>query len=144
VCLIYSKKVWMFFSFSNICCLKTYFTHPQAILGVYDFLLLGLYKQRYKENVLALPNFIMPVNGCWYFAHKSKSIPDKSAPHASAGLMKAFWSEAIRKISIFKTLQTKSFQKSGLGNKLKLLRHFSVFLLYFTVCDCDCETQIRE
>ncbi len=43
--------------------LPPWFTHPQAILGVYDFLLSDEYSQSYIKNVLALPSFIMAVNG---------------------------------------------------------------------------------
>ncbi len=39
------------------------FTHPQAIVGVYDFLISDKYNQSYFKYVLALPSFIMAVNG---------------------------------------------------------------------------------
>ncbi len=38
------------------------FTHPHAILGVYDFLLSGKYNQSYIKNGLGLPGFIIAVN----------------------------------------------------------------------------------
>ncbi len=45
----------------------TLFTHLQAILGAYDFLLSDEYNQHYiKKSVLALPSFIMAVNGCLF------------------------------------------------------------------------------
>ncbi len=34
-----------------------WFTHPQAILGVYDFLLSDESNQSYIKNILALPRF---------------------------------------------------------------------------------------
>ncbi len=47
-------------------------THPQAILGVYDFLLKDEYSQSY---IKAFPSFIMEVNGGQDFeAQKSASI----------------------------------------------------------------------
>ncbi len=39
------------------------FTHPQAIVGVYNFLISDKYNQSYFKYVLALPSFIMAVNG---------------------------------------------------------------------------------
>jgi len=39
-----------------------WFTHPQAILGVYDYLLSDEHRVTLK-NILALPSFIMVVNG---------------------------------------------------------------------------------
>jgi len=39
------------------------FTHPQPILGVYDFRFLDKQNQNYIKNILALPSFIMAVNG---------------------------------------------------------------------------------
>ncbi len=52
-----------------------WFTHPQAILGVYDFLLSDECNQSYIKNVLAFPSFIMAVNGGQDFeAQKSASI----------------------------------------------------------------------
>ncbi len=68
-------------------------THPQAILDVYDFLLLDEYSQSFNKNVLALPSFIMAVNGGWDFeAQKSASIHHKKC---SIRLHKPFWSEAM-------------------------------------------------
>ncbi len=40
-----------------------WFTHPQAILSVYDFLHSDEYSQSYIKYVLPLPSFIMAVNG---------------------------------------------------------------------------------
>ncbi len=41
------------------------FTHSQAILGVYGlvFVYTDKYNQSYIKNVLALPSFLMAVNG---------------------------------------------------------------------------------
>ncbi len=73
-----------------------WFTHPQAILGEYDFLLSDEY-----SHVLALHNFIMAVNGGREFeAQKSAFILSKSTPHGSGGLIKAFWSKCLCKKNI--------------------------------------------
>jgi len=48
------------------------------------------------KNILALPSFIMGVNGAPDFeAQKSTSIHNKSNPYSSRGLIKAFWSEGM-------------------------------------------------
>jgi len=65
------------------------FTHPQAILGVYDFLMntIGVI----LINILARPSFIMAVKGGNEFeAQESASIHHKRTPHNSGGLIKAF------------------------------------------------------
>ncbi len=73
-----------------------WFPHPQVILGVYDFLLSDEYNWSYIKNVLALPSFIMAVNGARDFeAHKVHPAIIKSAPHGSGRLIKAFWSESM-------------------------------------------------
>ncbi len=52
-----------------------WFTHPQVILGVYDFLFSDEYNRSYIKNVLALPSFIMAMNGGWDFeTEQSASI----------------------------------------------------------------------
>ncbi len=64
-------------------------THPQAILGVYDFLLSDEYSQSYIKNVLALP-FIMA--GMEVEILKPKKVCPfiiKSTPHGSGWLIKA-------------------------------------------------------
>ncbi len=56
--------------------ITSWFTHPQAILGVYGFLTNTI--RVILRNVLALPSFIMAVNGCRGFeAQKSASIHHK-------------------------------------------------------------------
>ncbi len=53
-----------------------WFTHPQTT--PYDFFLSDKYNQSYIKNVLALPSFIMAVNGGWDLeAQKSSSIHHK-------------------------------------------------------------------
>ncbi len=91
-----------------------WFTHPQAILGVYEwrciyvFLLSDEYNPSYIKNVLALPSFKIAVNGGQDFeAQKSASIHHKKVPHMiPGGLLKQSEAFVSEKISIFKTLWT--------------------------------------
>ncbi len=65
-----------------------WFTHPQAILGVYDFLLSDEYNRSYSilKNVLALPSFITAVNsGQDFEGQKSASIHHKKVLHTAPG-----------------------------------------------------------
>ncbi len=72
------------------------YTHPQAMLGLYDFLLSDKYYCSCIKKVLALPIFIMAVNGGWDFeAQKSASINHKKCSTRLWGLIKAFWSELM-------------------------------------------------
>ncbi len=65
--------------------------YPQAILGVYDFLLSDGYYQSYiQKNVMALPSFIMAVNGGWDFeAQKSASNHHKKCSTRLQGVNKS-------------------------------------------------------
>ncbi len=67
-----------------------WFTHPQAIVGVQDFLLSDKYNQSYiKKNVLALPSFIMATNGGPDFEpQKSASIHHKKSSTQLRGVNK--------------------------------------------------------
>jgi len=66
-----------------------YFTHPQAILGIYDSLLLAKHNRSYiKKNIQALPSFIMGVSRV-FKAKNSTSIHHKSAPYGSRGIIQA-------------------------------------------------------
>jgi len=59
--------------------------------GVYDILLSDENNRSYIKNVLALPSLIMQLKGYTFLeVHQSTSIHDKSAPHGSGGLIKAF------------------------------------------------------
>ncbi len=61
-------------------------THPQAILGVYDFLLKDEYYQNY---IKAFPSFIMEVNGGQDFeAQKVHPSIINSTPRGSGELIK--------------------------------------------------------
>ncbi len=59
------------------------------------------------KYILALPSFIMGVNGEWNFeAPKIPSIHHKTVPHGFRGLINGLWNESMclcKKISIFKT-----------------------------------------
>jgi len=67
------------------------FTHPQTILGLYDFFLSAKHNLSDIKNVLSLPSFIMGVNNNLNFkAQKSASIHHKSNPYGSRVLIKAF------------------------------------------------------
>ncbi len=61
--------------------IASWFTHPQAILGVYDFVLSDEYNLSYIKNFLAFPSFIMAVNGHRDFVQKVHLSIVKSAPH---------------------------------------------------------------
>ncbi len=55
--------------------ITSWYTPPQAILGVYAFLISDEYNQSYiKKNVLALTSFIMAVNRRDFEAQKIESI----------------------------------------------------------------------
>ncbi len=76
--------------------IASWFTHPQAILGVYDFVLSDEYNQSYIKNFLAFPSFIMAVNGHRDFVQKVHLSIVKSAPHGSGWLLHAHsWESGI-------------------------------------------------
>ncbi len=71
---------------------------------VYDFLLSHEYNRSCIKKVLALPSFIIAVNGGWDFeAQKSVSIHHLKYSTWLRGLIKAFWSELmhLRKKNIY-------------------------------------------
>ncbi len=85
------------------------FTHPQAILGVSDFLLSDGFSRRNEGNkALAgdeLASFRMAVNGVEILSPKSASII-LSAPYGSGGVNKGLLKPInvyVRKIFIYKT-----------------------------------------
>jgi len=47
------------------------------------------------KNILALPSFIMVVNGCVLKPKINASIHHKYNPYSSRELLKAFWSEVV-------------------------------------------------
>ncbi len=69
-----------------------YFTHPQAIPGVYDFLL----SVEYLKNVLVLPSFIMEV-GSGPDLKENKKHPSLIVLHMAQGVDKGLlkWSNAF-------------------------------------------------
>jgi len=85
---LFSKKVEYLFEGIKII---PSFTHPQAILGVYDFLLSDKHNQCYIKKY---PGSSKLYNGskyraCVFEAQKSASIHHKSNPYGSRGLIKA-------------------------------------------------------
>ncbi len=78
--------------------ISPWFTHPQGILGVYDFLLSDKSIRSYIKNVLVLPSFIMAV-GVFFFFQQSKRSQikrhNKCASHGSGGWIKASCSELM-------------------------------------------------
>ncbi len=76
-----------------------WFTHPHAILDVYDFLLSDQSNLSYIKKCLS---FILAVNGGQDFeANKLHPYIIKSAPHGSRALIKAFWIESMHLCTFF-------------------------------------------
>ncbi len=75
--------------------ISPWFTHPQAILGVYDLLFSDEYNRSYIKNVLAPLSLIMAVNGGRDFKAQKVHPSIIKVIHTALGLIKDFWSEAM-------------------------------------------------
>jgi len=61
-------------------------------VSVYDFLFSAKHNQSYNKNILALPSFIVGVNGTLHFeTQKSIHIRHKSDPYGSNGLIETIY-----------------------------------------------------
>jgi len=69
ICVVFKGKVHLKIK------LIPYFTHPQAILGVHILFSFSLTQSEFLKNILALPSFIMGMNGTLFSeAQKFASI----------------------------------------------------------------------